>query len=82
LKLASSNFSERKAIILFGYVHNEAEMTPIERNIEIVLMTLELILEKVHNLKLGKRVETERRPLTHETTHQQLIVYAWEVPNR
>jgi hypothetical protein len=73
LKLLESNFSERKAVVIFGYEH-----MPPEISLEVAVESLEVIVEEVCQIQLGPRVESKVTNLIHPV-HQQARVYGWEV---
>lgn len=73
LKLLASGFSERKAIIVFGYEH-----TPPKTDLTVAIAAFEQITREVVGLKLGPRHAAEFSPLIHPV-HQQGKVFGWEV---
>lgn len=73
LKLRESRFSERKAVIVFGYEHS-----PPRIDLELAVMAFEIVAEHVNGLTLGERYVAEFDGLIHPV-HQQGRVYGWEV---
>jgi hypothetical protein len=73
LKLLSSSFQEKKAIILFSYEHTNPRI-----DTEITLKSFELILSQIHKINLKQRLIAERRGLVHPT-FQVLKVIGWEL---
>ena len=73
LKLLNSGFSERKAIIVFGYEH-----TPPVIRLETAVQAFELIAREVAGISLGPRHTAEFADLIHPV-HQQGKVFGWEL---
>jgi len=73
LKLFSSSFLEKKAIILFSYEHTNPRI-----DTEITLKSFELILSQIHKVNLKPRLVSERKGLIHPT-FQVLKVIGWEL---
>ena len=73
LKLIRSGFSERKAIILFGFEHADPKI-----DIEMVLRSFEIILLEVHGISLSSRINIKRGGLVHPV-FQTLRVIGWEI---
>jgi hypothetical protein len=72
-KLSESGFSERKAIVVFGYEHTPPRI-PLNRAIQ----AFESITRHVLDIRLGPREQAELLGLIHPV-HQQGRVYGWEV---
>jgi hypothetical protein len=73
LKLLSSGFNERKAVIIIGYEH-----TPPLVSLDAALHGFEILSQEVMKLRLTRRIEHLRVGLIHPV-HQQLRVLAYEV---
>jgi len=73
IKLIESGFSERKAIVVFGYEHS-----PPQIDIAIAIDAFEFIAKKVVGIELGERRSARFGPLIHPV-HQQGKVFGWEV---
>lgn len=73
LKLQESKFSEREAVIIFGYEH-----TPPQISLNVAIEAFEVVAEEVRHIDLGPRVEAKVDNLVHPV-HQQATVYGWEV---
>jgi len=73
LKLLDSGFTERKAVIVFGYEH-----TPPKIKLEPAIRSFELIAHEVVGIRLSERVEQMVIDLVHPF-HRQAHVYGWEV---
>jgi hypothetical protein len=73
LKLLSSDFIEKKAIVLFSYEHEIPRL-----NTDPVIKIFELILSNIHSIKFKPRIVAERRGLVHPT-FQVLKVIGWEL---
>jgi hypothetical protein len=73
LKLLSSGFSERKAVVIVGYEH-----TPPRIELDAAVRGFEILAREVMGLWLTPRVEELRDGLIHPV-HQQLRVFAYEV---
>jgi hypothetical protein len=73
LKLLSSGFDERKAVIIIGYEH-----TPPLISLDAAISGFELLAREVMNLRLTTRIEHLRVGLLH-AVHQQLRVFAYEI---
>jgi len=73
LRLANSEFTEHKAVIIFGYEH-----TPPRIPLDPTIRAFELVASDVVGLHLGPRLEATQTGLMHPF-HQQLRVFAWEV---
>jgi len=76
LKLLESRFTERKAIIVFGYEH-----TPPKIPLEPALASFELIADRVTGIQLGPRIDISVPRLVHPV-HQQARILAWAVLGR
>ena len=76
LKLLDSGFSERKAVVVFGYEH-----TPPHISLEPAVKAFELIAAGVAGIRLGHRHDALAIGLMHPC-HQQVRVYGWEVIGR
>ena len=73
IKLATSGFPERKAIVVFGYEH-----VPPQIKLETGIQAFELIARSVVRIHLSARCEVTFGPLIHPI-HQQGSVFGWEV---
>jgi hypothetical protein len=73
IKLIESGFSERKAIVIFGYEHS-----PPLIDITVVIDSFEAIAKQVVGIDLGERQSAEFGPLVHPV-HQQGKVFGWQV---
>jgi hypothetical protein len=73
LKLLSSNFPERKAVLVIGYEH-----TPPVIPLEPAIRGFELLAAEVLRLKLSSREQVTVTGLVHPC-HQQATIYGWEV---
>ena len=73
MKLQNSDFSEREAVVVFGYEH-----MPPKISLEVAVEALEVIAEEVCQIELGPRFEAKVQNLVHPV-HQQARVYGWEV---
>jgi hypothetical protein len=73
LKLAGSDFEERRALVVIGYEHD-----PPEIEVETAVEALELITEEVQDVSLGPRLESRVKDLVH-SVFEQSTVYGWEV---
>ena len=76
IKLLKSGFSERKAIIVFGYEH-----TPAQVELTAAVRAFEVIAKDVMNIQLSERYSAEFTDLIHPV-HQQGKVFGWEVIGR
>ncbi len=76
LKLLSLGGPERKAVIIFGYEH-----TPPRINLDAAIYGFEVLAREVMMLRLSARAEELRDGLVHGV-HQQLRVFAYEVPGK
>lgn len=72
-KLWESNFSERKAILIFGYEH-----TPPMISLEPSIRSFEVISREVCNITLSERSSAIFDCLIHPI-HQQGKVFGWEL---
>ena len=73
IKLVESGFSERKAIIVFGYEHS-----PPKIEISTAMNSFEVIARQVVNISLGEQYSADFGPLVHPV-HQQGKLFGWEV---
>jgi hypothetical protein len=73
LKLLSSGFPERKAVLVIGYEH-----TPPVISLEPAIRGFELLAAEVLRLKLSSREEVTVAGLVHPC-HQQATIYGWEI---
>lgn len=73
LKLLGSGFSERKAVVIYGFEHDPPEIT-----LETTIEAFELIAEEIHGINLGPRAESKEKNLVHPV-HEQLRTYGWEI---
>ena len=73
IKLAQSEFPERKAVVVFGYEH-----TPPQIDLAVAVRSFEVIAEQVLGIQLSIRNSAEFGQLIHPV-HQQGKVFGWEV---
>lgn len=73
LKLQDSGFSERKAVLIYGFEHD-----PPEIDLEPTIEAFELIAEEVRGVNLGPRAESTETGLVHPV-HEQVRTCGWEV---
>lgn len=73
IKLIESGYSERKAILVFGY-----EQSPPEIDISRAIDSFEVIARHVIGIDLGERCLANFGPLIHPV-HQQGRVFGWEI---
>jgi hypothetical protein len=73
IKLIESGFSERKAIVVFGFEHS-----PPLIDIATAIESFEVVAKQVVGIELGERCSTEFGPLIHPV-HQQGKLFGWEV---
>jgi hypothetical protein len=73
LKLASSDFEERRALLVIGYEHD-----PPKIEVDTAVEALELITEEVQGVRLGPRQESSAENLVH-SVFERSTVYGWEV---
>jgi hypothetical protein len=73
IKLISQNSNARKAVILIGYEHQ-----PPKISLNPLIVSFELILTQVIQLKIGPRVEEIRTDLVHPE-HQVVRCLGWEL---
>ncbi|HEY8378006.1 MAG TPA: hypothetical protein VIK91_16025 [Nannocystis sp.] len=73
IKLLEGNFSERLAVVIFGYEH-----TPPQVRLNPAIRAFELLAREILQVRLGNRVEALRTGLVHPV-HQQLRVFGYEV---
>jgi hypothetical protein len=73
LKLAGSDFEERRALMVIGYEHD-----PPKIEVRTAVDSLELITVKVQDVQLGPRQEKTAKNLVHEV-FEQVTVYGWEI---
>lgn len=73
LKLLASPFTERKAVIIFGYEHS-----PPKISLDAAILGFEVLSQEVMRICLTAQIETIRDGLLHPV-HQQLRVFAYEV---
>jgi hypothetical protein len=73
IKLIESGFTERKAIVIFGYEHS-----PPLIDITIAIDSFEAIAKQVVGIELGARQSAKFGPLIHPV-HQQGKVFGWQV---
>jgi len=73
IKLIESGFTERKAIIVFGYEHS-----PPLIDISIAIESFEAVAKQVVGIELGERYSAMFGPLIHPV-HQQGKVFGWQV---
>ena len=73
LKLLSSGFTERKAVVVIGYEH-----TPPKIALEPTIRAFELVAQEIIGILLSTRTEQLVQGLVHPA-HQQARVYGWEV---
>jgi hypothetical protein len=73
IKLRSSAFPSRKAVIVFGFEH-----TPPQVDLTVAIRAFEVIATQLVNIELGPRFEAGFGELIHPV-HQQVKVFGWEV---
>jgi hypothetical protein len=73
IKLIKSDFSERKAIIVFGYEH-----APPLIELNRAVKSFEVIAKEVWGIELSERYASEFQNLIHPV-HQQGKVFGWEL---
>jgi hypothetical protein len=73
IKLMESNFTERKAVIIFGYEHS-----PPQIDIITAVRSFEMIAKQVVGIELGERQSAMFGSLIHPV-HQQGKVFGWQV---
>ena len=73
LKLAGSDFDERKALMVIGYEHD-----PPKIEVGTAVEALELITEEVQGVQLGPRHESSAENLVHDV-FERSTVYGWEI---
>jgi hypothetical protein len=73
IKLIVSGFSERKALVIFGYEHS-----PPLIDIAVAVESFEAIGKEVVGIELGERYSAKFGPLIHPV-HQQGKVFGWQV---
>lgn len=73
IKLASSDFEERTALMVIGYEHD-----PPKIEVGTAVEALELITEEVQDVRLGPRQEVTAGNLVHDV-FEQSTVYGWEI---
>ena len=73
IKLMKSEFSERKAIAVFGYEHS-----PPQIDITTATDSFDVIAKLVVGINLGERQSAKFGPLIHPV-HQQGKLFGWEV---
>lgn len=73
IKLIESGFTERKAVIVFGYEH-----LPPKIDIITAIESFEMIASRVAGIELGERQSAMIGPLIHPV-HQQGKVFGWQV---
>lgn len=73
LKLLQSGFSERKAIVIYGFEHSLPQI-PLDPAVN----AFELLAAEIMGIVLGSRIEEQRTGLIHPV-HQTLRVFGWEV---
>jgi hypothetical protein len=73
MKLLDSEFSERRAVLVYGFEH-----TPPQVPLETAVTSFEVIAGQVLGIKLGERQFAEFGDFIHPV-HQLGIVYGWQV---
>lgn len=73
IKLIESGFSERKAIVVFGYEHS-----PPQIDIVTAIESFEVVAKEVVRVELSERHSAEFGPLIHPV-HQQGRIFGWEI---
>jgi hypothetical protein len=73
IKLIESGFSERKAIVVFGYEHS-----PPQIDLTTAIESFEIVAKDIIGIDLSERYSAEFGPLVHPV-HQQGRVFGWEV---
>lgn len=68
-----SQFTERRAVVVFGYEHD-----PPQVNLDIAVSAFEVIAMQVLGIKLGPRCFSEFCGLIHPY-HQKGKVFGWEI---
>lgn len=75
MKLRESNFSEQKAVVMYGFEH-----TPPKIPLETTMEAFEAITEEVHGINLGPRRSAGEKGLVHPV-HEQVKTYGWVIPS-
>jgi hypothetical protein len=73
MKLLTSGFAERRAVIVFGYEHESPQI-----RLDIAVKAFEVIATEVWGIRLGPRSYAEFDELIHPC-HQRGKVYGWEI---
>ncbi len=73
LKLISMDGNEKKAVVVFGYEHDPAQIS-----LDPCIMGFEILAERLFGIRLSSRFERKVTGLIHPV-HQVLRVFAWEV---
>lgn len=73
LKLLAASGTEAKAVVVFGYEHDPAQIP-----LDTCIKGFELLAENLLGIRLSPRVEKRIMGLIHPV-HQVLRVFAWEV---
>ena len=73
LKLLASTLPERKAVVVFGYEHEPAQIL-----LDPAVKAFELIAKDTLGVALSPRIERRIKGLIHPV-HQVLRIFAWEV---
>lgn len=73
MKLASSDFLERKGLIVIAFEH-----TPPKIHVELLVQCFEHISQKVLKIPLKER-NTQVIPNLIHPVHQQCTIYGWEL---
>lgn len=73
LKLLRSHFTERKAVLVYGFEH-----TPPIISLDPAIRAFEVVATQVVGVRLGPRHTAKLAGLVHPI-HQQVTVFGWEV---
>jgi hypothetical protein len=73
LKLVASQGPERRAVVVFGYEHDPAQIP-----LQPCIAGFEILAQNLLHIELSPRIEKRISGLIHPV-HQVLCVYAWEV---
>jgi hypothetical protein len=76
IELLAASGDERKAVVVFGYEHDPAQVS-----LEPCIQGFELLASTLQRIRLSKRTQVSRRGLSHPV-HQVLHVFGWEVIGR
>lgn len=73
IKLIKTTTHKRKGLFLIGY-----ENSPAKISLDPLIDSFEVLMSKVMNIKLGRRVEESRKELIHPV-HQVVRCIGWEI---